>query len=501
MFDGPFRLAVSAGLIGVVFELAAMVVASRSLRRLCYMFTIPFTAFAAAAFLAFDLQLLTVVIAFTALFRILNAMRATEARMKEPRLRHATRRTSWKLLVPQAGLVVLWLLNRSAGVGITDMLFVALAVALLASLVFVLSVRRTLIKTQFRKSEIYHADAELPSVSVCIPARNETEDLPACLSELIKSDYPKLEILVLDDCSQDRTSEIIKGFAHDGVRFIAGEPPKDGWLAKNQAYQALAEAASGEILLFCGVDTRFGKSALRTMVGTMISRKKQMISVLPQGLQTREHALLVQPMRYWWELALPRRLFNRPPVLSTVWMISRQAFFGRGEMKAVKSSILPEGYFARELTVTDEYSFMRSSGALHISTAKKLGDQWQSAIRTRYPRLRRRPENVYLITLLQLWLFALPIGIFVTGFFVRLGYLWLLAGLTTLCLIYVHRKIMAAWGVQQVSLALALFPLVVVLEVFVTWLSMWRYEFSRVDWKGRDICIPVMRHYKQLPKL
>lgn len=206
-------------------------------------------------------------------------------------------------------------------------------------------------------------------------------------------------------------------------------------------------------------------------------------------------------MRYWWELALPRRLFNRPPVLSTVWMISRQAFFGRGEMKAVKSSILPEGYFARELMTTDEYSFMRSSGDLHVSTAKKLADQWQSSVRTRYPRLRRRPENVYIITLLELWFFALPISLFVIGFFVPLGYLWLLVGINTMSLIYVHRKIMAAWGTKQLSLALALFPLAVVLEIWVTWLSMFRYEFSKVDWKGRDVCIPVMRHYKRLPKL
>ena len=129
-------------------------------------------------------------------------------------------------------------------------------------------------------------------------------------------------------------------------------------------------------MLFCGVDTRFEKEAVRKLVGSMIARKKQMISVLPRGLQAREHAGLIQPMRYWWELVLPRRFFNRPPVLSTVWMITRQAFFGRGEMHAVKGSILPEGYFARELTRTDEYSFMRATGKLMISTAKRLDDQW-----------------------------------------------------------------------------------------------------------------------------
>ena len=51
----------------------------------------------------------------------------------------------------------------------------------------------------------------------------------------IASDYPKLEIIVLDDCSQDRTAEIIRNFAHDGVRFIQSEDNKDNWLDKNKA--------------------------------------------------------------------------------------------------------------------------------------------------------------------------------------------------------------------------------------------------------------------------
>ena len=50
----------------------------------------------------------------------------------------------------------------------------------------------------------HYADKDLPSISVLIPARNETEELHACLDALVASDYPKLEILVLDDCSQER---------------------------------------------------------------------------------------------------------------------------------------------------------------------------------------------------------------------------------------------------------------------------------------------------------
>ncbi len=497
----PYQLVLVTGLIGVTLELFGLINRGKLLRRICYVAMIPFTAFSVTVLLALDLRLATVLILVVAVFRIMNAIRVTEGRMKEPRLFYASRRTSLWLLGLQLVSFGWWRLIVWQDIQILPLLYGFLAVSFVASVVLLISTQRTLKKTQFNSSDTHLTDSELPSVSICIPARNETADLSSCLESLLKSDYPKLEILVLDDCSQDKTSEIIKGFAHDGVRFLAGEPPQKDWLAKNQAYQALAEAASGEILLFCGVDVRVGRNAVRTLVGSMLGRQKQMISLLPKGLQIKEHANLLQPMRYWWELALPRRLFNRPPVLSTVWIISRQAFFGRGEMKAVKGSVIPEAYFARELARNDEYSFMRSSGKLDVSTAKQLPDQWQTALRTRYPRLRKRPENVLLVLFAELWLFVLPIGLFLLGFFVNLGLLWLLAGIVTIVLLHIHRQIMTAWGVKQTSLSLALFPVAVLLEMTVTKLSMIRYEFSEVSWKDRNICIPVMHHYKRLPKI
>src|SRR5690606_10627587 len=74
-------------------------------------------------------------------------------------------------------------------------------------------------KTRHITNRTHYSDKELPTVSVCIPARNETNALEDCLRSMLANDYPKLEILVLDDCSQDRTAEVIKSFAHAGVRF------------------------------------------------------------------------------------------------------------------------------------------------------------------------------------------------------------------------------------------------------------------------------------------
>ena len=85
-------------------------------------------------------------------------------------------------------------------------------------------------------SEMGH-DIDLPSVTVCIPARNEQHALTDCLQRVLSSTYQKLEIIVLDDVSGDDTSALIKSFASEGVRFVRGSQLAEGWLGKNHALQ------------------------------------------------------------------------------------------------------------------------------------------------------------------------------------------------------------------------------------------------------------------------
>ena len=144
---------------------------------------------------------------------------------------------------------------------------------LLAATVLLISTARGLKHTAWpARVRTHYEDGELPTLTVAIPARNETDDLQFCLESLVASDYPKMEIIVLDDRSQTRrTPDIIRSFAHDGVRFVLGEEPKETWLPKNQAYDRLLGEASGEIILFCGVDVRFVPDTLRKIVSEMLT--------------------------------------------------------------------------------------------------------------------------------------------------------------------------------------------------------------------------------------
>src|SRR5690606_12928997 len=111
------------------------------------------------------------------------------------------------------------------------------------------TLKRALITSELSSSQEY------PSVSICIPARNETHAMAECLERVLKSDYKKLEVLVFDDNSKDDTSAIIRSFAQAGVRFVAGTELPEGWLGKNHALDVLSKEASGTYVLFMAVDT------------------------------------------------------------------------------------------------------------------------------------------------------------------------------------------------------------------------------------------------------
>jgi chlorobactene glucosyltransferase len=462
------------------------------------------SGFSAGAITLWHTNVFSVMVGVVALFRAFNMIRILEGRMHAVYLRRATRRTAGVLAALQAGIAGGWLLwNHWHTTGYATWTVVAALQAVVAAVLLASTVRR-LQHTAWPAVQSHHSDTELPTVTVAIPARNETEDLQACLESLIASDYPKLEIIVLDDCSQTRrTPEIIRDFAHSGVRFIQGEEPRETWLPKNQAYDRLVDEATGEYVLFCGVDVRFDPLPLRRIIGTMLTRNKQMMSILPlRAPEVRSHVSLAQAMRYCWELVPPRRLFRRPPVLSSCWIVQKDTIERSGGFAAVSRSIVPEAHFAKALSAADGYSFMRAGANPGVTSVKGAAEQLNTAIRMRYPQLHRRPENALVLLFAELFFLVAPFGIVGFGWLFSVGpFAVVLAALSAVLLTITYELVAVNTHVNTPLLALVASPVVALYDMGMVQYSMWRYEFSDVDWKGRNICVPAMHVIPHLPKL
>lgn len=112
------------------------------------------------------------------------------------------------------------------------------------------------------------SDADCPRISLIFAARDEEEKLPAALATLISIDYPNLQIIAVNDRSQDATPQILDDFASTHARLkvvhVTDLPP--GWLGKTHSLQKAYEASDGDWLLFTDADVSFKADALRRCI-------------------------------------------------------------------------------------------------------------------------------------------------------------------------------------------------------------------------------------------
>jgi len=118
-------------------------------------------------------------------------------------------------------------------------------------------------------------DTELPSISVIIPARNEEKYIEAALASVLALDYPRLEIIVIDDRSTDTTPAILERMAmqHPRLCVVHIRELPSGWLGKNHALHLGAMQAQGELLLFTDADVQFAPDTLRRAAARMQSKQ------------------------------------------------------------------------------------------------------------------------------------------------------------------------------------------------------------------------------------
>lgn len=451
------------------------------------------------------MKLAVFVVCFLGLYLLVNIARLIAKRLQPDYLGHATNQTATAIIGMEFAVIFVSILLLKTGVSSLTGFYILSILQLIAAITIFQSTRRHIKTTTPPAIDKNIPDNDLPTVSVCIPARNETDDLNECLKSLVASDYPKLEIIVLDDCSQEkRTPEIIRDFAHDGVKFIAGNEPPEHWLAKNFAYHQLAEEANGDILLFCGVDTRFENHSIRRLVNLMVQKNKMMFSTIPINVVTSGWnlwRLLVQPARYSWELSLPRRIINHPPVLSTCWLISKNVLDEAGGFESTTHKCVPESYFAKfAATNKDDYSFIQSDETIGISSHKSINEQRATAIRTRYPQLHRKPEMVALVTLLQLAILVWPTVIFIVSILRDQWLLTFLSGLTVLFTYLAYGLIVRLTYRKSMLLGWLILPVAALYDIYVLNYSMLKYEFDKVIWKDRNVCLPIMQIYPKLPE-
>ncbi len=174
--------------------------------------------------------------------------------------------------------------------------------------------------------EDYREPALTPRVSILIPARNEERNILTCLRSVLAQDYPDFQVLVLDDESTDRTAQLALDLSGRDPKLtvLKGKPLPAGWLGKHWACHQLADAASGELLLFSDADTRHDPQTLRNAVAALTNEDLDLLTALPrQEVKSWSEKLLVP--------IIPWSLLSFLPLFLARWLSSPLLSAGIGQ--------------------------------------------------------------------------------------------------------------------------------------------------------------------------
>jgi chlorobactene glucosyltransferase len=140
-----------------------------------------------------------------------------------------------------------------------------------------------------------------PLVSVIVPARNEAHNIARCVTSILATTYPNLELIVVDDSSTDGTPQVARDAAvrDPRARFIPSPPLPEGWFGKQWACATGANVARGSVLQFTDADTEHGPDLVTRSINAMRSARAQMLSIAGR-----------QELGGFWEKVMQPQIFN-----------------------------------------------------------------------------------------------------------------------------------------------------------------------------------------------
>jgi len=122
-----------------------------------------------------------------------------------------------------------------------------------------------------------------PILSVVVACRNEEAAVRAALTSILAQDYPALQVVAVDDRSEDATGAILDALAaeHPRLRVLHVDRLPPGWLGKTNALHRGAQEAAGEFLLFTDADVVFAPGVLRRAIAWAVDRQLGHAVALP----------------------------------------------------------------------------------------------------------------------------------------------------------------------------------------------------------------------------
>lgn len=190
-----------------------------------------------------------------------------------------------------------------------------------------------------------------PAISIIVPIRNEERFIAVTLAYLLGQEYPadRMEILVVDGQSEDRTVEIVSTLAERDHRVrLLSNPKRLSSAARNIGVRA----ATGEIITFVDGHTHIDNKHLLKNLVTLMREKNVSVLSRPQFLETPENT--------WFQraVAVARKSFIGHGLDSTIYTAEDREVDPTSSGATYKREIFDQvGYFDERFDACEDVEF------------------------------------------------------------------------------------------------------------------------------------------------
>lgn len=144
-----------------------------------------------------------------------------------------------------------------------------------------------------------------PMISFIVPAYNEEKCIERTLESLLDIDYPKYEIIVVDDGSHDSTYVLARRFARRGVKVV--QRPNGG---KARALNLGLFFAKGEIIVTVDADSLVARDSLMELVRLFADPQVMAVAGNVKVLNRVNLLTRLQALEYVRDINIVRRAFD-----------------------------------------------------------------------------------------------------------------------------------------------------------------------------------------------
>lgn len=254
-------------------------------------------------------------------------------------------------------------------------------------------------------------------VSVLIPARDEERTIERCVRGVLGGTRSPDEVLVYDDGSTDATPNILARLAEDPrVRVIPGMPLPPGWVGKPHACHRLAEAATGDVLVFVDADTALDASGLARIGSVLEDYRADVVTAgIRQVTGTAAERLVIPllhlsylawlPIPLVWRTRDPRLLIANGQLVA----VRRDTYDAVGGWAAVRAEVVDDMAFCRLVKQAGRRVVFADGHRMATSRMYHGGGElWDGFSKNLYEGIGGRPVALALVLALHGWIFVAP---------------------------------------------------------------------------------------------